>query len=127
MQSERVGGGFFSSIIKGVLFATIIALVGVLVFALVIKYLCLNSAAIKTINQFLKVLAIFLGCFFSIGESKGLIKGALIGGLSSVIIYLLFALFVGQMDFGSSFIVDVIFSIVVGGISGIISINVKKR
>ena len=127
MQSERESGGFFSSIIKGVLLSTIIALIGVLVFALVIKLLCLNSAAVKTVNQFLKVLAIFLGCFFSITESKGLIKGAFIGGLSSIIIYLLFALLVGQMDFGSSFIVDVIFSAVVGAISGIISINVKKR
>jgi putative membrane protein (TIGR04086 family) len=127
MQAERNKGGFFSSIIRGTLFSVITALIGVLVFALVVKLLCLNSSAVKIVNQFLKVVSIFLGCVFSITESKGLIKGALIGGLSAIIIYLLFALIGGGVKFSGLIIIDVIFSVIVGGLMGIIAVNVKKR
>ena len=114
------------SIIKGSATAIIITLIGILVFAFIVKVAFLNSGVIKAVNQFIKVLSVFLGCFVFVRESKGFIKGGLIGGITAVIVYLIFALMGGGISFGVSFIVDLIFQVMVGAISGVISINLKK-
>ena len=118
-------GGFISSVLIGVGVATIIALVGVLIFAAVIKIAMLDGKVIKTVSQFLKVLAVFLGCMLSLSGDKGLIKGAFTGTLAMTVIYLLLKLIGGGVSFGLSFLVDLIFGAVVGAISGIIAVNVK--
>ena len=117
---------FFSGIIKAVFSAVIITLVGVLIFAGIVKFALLGQGVIKAVNQFIKILAIFLGCSFSIRCKNGLIKGILMGFLTTVITYLLFSLFCGEMMFGNNFLLDLIFTSVIGAISGIISVNIKK-
>ena len=117
---------FFSGVIKGVLTAVIITLVGVLIFAGIVKFALLNSGVIKAVNQFIKIIAIFLGISLNIRGSNGLLRGAIMGFLTTVITYLLFSLFCGEMVFGSSFLLDLIFTSVIGGITGIISVNMKK-
>lgn len=119
-------GGFVKNIVKGVLGAVIVALVGVLIFAFIIKVACLNGGVIKSVNQFIKILAVFLGCAFSVRGKGGLIKGALIGMISMSVVYLLFALFGSAITFGAGFILDIIFGFIAGAISGIITVNVKK-
>ncbi len=116
----------FSSILKGSATAIIVTLAGILVFAFVIKMAYLNSSVIKAVNQFIKVLSIFLGCLLFVKESKGLVKGALIGLLSAVITYLIFAFIGGEYSFGASFFIDLLFQTIVGVISGVVAVNVKK-
>ena len=117
---------FFSGIIKGALTAVIITLVGVLIFAGISKATLLNNSVIKAVNQFIKILAIFLGCSFNIRGNNGLIRGGVLALLSTVITYLLFSLFCGVSAFNQNFLFDLIFTIIIGAISGIITINVKK-
>lgn len=118
---------FFSSIIKGVSTALIITLVGVLIFAGVVKIATLNSGVIKAVNQFIKILSVFLGCTFSLKESKGLIKGVIVGVFSTVITYLIFALVGGAVSFGLSFLLDLVMGLIVGGVSGVIAVNLKRN
>ena len=118
---------FFSGVIKAVFSAVIITLVGVLIFAGLLKFTLLSQSVIKAVNQFIKIIAIFLGCSFCIRGKNGLIRGAIMGFLTTVITYLLFSLFCGEMIFGNNFLLDLIFTSVIGGVSGIISVNVKKR
>ena len=125
MRSET-NNNFFITIIKGVLSALITAFLSLLIFSAIIKFASLGGNVIKAVNQFLKVLAVFLGCTFSIKESMGFIKGVLIGGLSTLLICLIFAFIGGQQSLTSSLIVEVIFGVVVGAISGIVSVNLKK-
>ncbi len=117
---------FFSGIIKAVFSAVIITLVGVLIFAGIVKFAILSSGVIKAVNQFIKIIAIFLGCSLSIRGKSGLLRGALMGVLTTIITYLLFSLFCGEIVFGNSFLLDLIFTSVIGAISGIISVNIKK-
>ncbi len=117
---------FFSGIIKAVLTAVIITLVGVLIFAGIVKFALLNSGVIKAVNQFIKIIAIFLGCSLNIRGKSGLLRGALMGLLTTVITYLLFSLFCGEMVFGGGFFLDLIFTSAIGAVSGIISVNIKK-
>ena len=117
---------FFVRVLKGSLFAIIISLISILIFAVIIKLTYLNSGVIKAVNQFIKILSVFLACTFCLGEKAGLIGGALIGLVFTLVSYLLFALFLGQTNFGTTFIIEIIFMIVIGSVSGIISVNLKK-
>lgn len=123
---QKDGNGIIISTIKGLAVAIIATLLGILVFAGIIKVANLNSTVIKSVNQFLKVLSVFLGCLFGISGKNGLIKGALIGTLSAVVTYLLFALIGSQPVFSSEFFIDLVFYLIIGVISGIITVNVKK-
>ena len=64
-------------------------------------------------------------CLFSFSGEKGLIKGAISGIIITVITYLIFLLF-GAASFGTGFLIDLALLTVVGAISGIIAVNVKK-
>ncbi len=118
---------FFVQALKGIFTALIVALVGVLIFAGVLKLANLNNGVIKAVNQFIKVLAVFLGCYFSVRESKGLVKGLIVGIFSAVLIFLAFALICGNLSFGVGFFIDLIFMAIIGAISGIISVNIKNK
>lgn len=123
MQNNQ---NFFSGVIKGALFAIIVSLVSILLFAIIIKVAYLNTGVIKAVNQFIKILSVFLACTFCLGNRAGLIGGVLIGLIYTLVTYLLFALFLGQTNFGFTFIIEIIFMIVIGAIAGIISVNLKK-
>ena len=118
--------GFFSTIIKGALCSVIITLFSVLIFALIVKFTLLNSGVIKAVNQFIKIISILLGSMFFIRGKLGLIKGAILGLLTTIITYLLFSLFCGGISFNGSFILDIIFTAIIGGISGVLAVNMKK-
>ena len=118
--------GAFSQIIKGAFSALITALIGVLIFAWIIKLASLNGTVVKAVNQFIKILSVFLGCFFSLRNGFGLIKGLVVGSLSALLISLTFALIVGNLSINSGMALDVLVMAIVGGISGIVSVNLKK-
>ena len=125
-MSETENGGFIKSTVKGVFLSVIITLVFVAVFALIIKLTSASVSVIKPVNQFIKVLSVFLGCFFSLKGDKGYLKGILVGIFAVVITYLLFALIGGGVSFKFSFLIDILFCAVVGMISGILTVNLKK-
>ena len=127
MEKTHKGHGFILSVIKGCFTALITTLVAVLIFAGIIKAASLNGGVIKAVNQFIKILSVFLGCFFCVKEGKGLIKGLIIGALSSILTTLVFSLVCGGMPKTISLILDVVFLAVVGAICGIITVNVKKN
>lgn len=126
-MSGKLENGFFSDVLKGTLCAVIITLFGVLIFALVVKFALLGSAVIKAVNQFIKILSVFLGCSFFLRGRMGLVRGALIGVISTVIVYALFSLFGGEIFFSYKLLIDIIFSLVIGGVSGIIAVNLKAK
>ena len=123
MQSK----GFVSSVIKSTLLALIISLVGILVFAVVVKFTAPTETLIKTVNQFIKVLAVFIGCFLTVKGNGGLIKGALAGAISTFLIYAVFALMSGSPLFSAEMLIDVLLTAVVGGISGIVAVNMRGK
>ena len=127
-MSEKVEKNtFISSIIKASALSVIISLISALIFALILSFTNLDNGVIKAVNQFIKILSVFLGCFFFIKDSAGLIKGLIAGALSCAITYLIFSMVsLGGISFGVSFFIDLIFTAVIGAISGIISVNTKK-
>lgn len=118
--------GSFLSIVIGAGFTVILSLVSIIIFAFIIKNFNISQSVIKTVNQFIKSVAIFSGCLFFLSGSKGLVKGAFIGFFSAIILWLLFGLILGGLDKFSTMLIDGIFCAVLGGISGIITVNLKK-
>ena len=114
-------------VVKATLVTLIFSLLGVLILALLIRTNLMSDGAVKLINQFVKVLAIFVGCYASLRGEKGLIKGIVAGIFGVLITFLVFALISGSMTLGFSFVWDIIFGVLVGGLSGIVAVNLKKE
>lgn len=125
MRAES-NNGFIFTIIKGACVAVITALIGVLVFAAIVKIFALDNSVVKIVSQFIKILSIFLGCVLALKENKGIIKGAIVGVLSTAVICLIFKLIGGEVCQGTALAVEFLFSLIVGAISGIIAINLKN-
>ena len=98
---------------RGVSLAIIVCLAAVLIFALVIQFTGLPESVIMPVNQFIKVLAIFIGCFFSLRGSKGWLKGGLVGLIAGGLTFLLFAL-LGGFPSGLRILWDLLFCVGVG-------------
>lgn len=123
MQKKQ---GFWSSILMGVGFTVIFSLVSVIIFSFMIKGFNISANVTKTVNQFIKSTTIFIGCFFFLSANGGLLKGGLLGGLSSIILVLLFSLIAGGFLGLKSMLLDFLFCFLIGTISGIITVNLKK-
>lgn len=126
-MKESVNSGFFAQVLKAVAAAFIFTLALILIFALILKSANMSSLAVKTVNQFIKAISLFAGCFLFLKEGKGLIKGALVGVLWAALVYASFALF-GKGEFTALAIVaDFIFAMVIGGLSGVIAVNMRSK
>ena len=125
MEKSSDSGRFFPQLIKGILTGVIATIAGILIFAVIVNLTGINQSVIKGVNQFIKIISVFIGCLFSFSGKKGLIKGAISGIIITVITYLIFLLF-GAASFGTGFLIDLALLTVVGAISGIIAVNVKK-
>ncbi len=116
---------FVSPIIKGVLFSISLTLIAILLFAIVVKVTVFSSIAVKIVNQFIKIVSVFLGCLLFLNDGKGLIKGGIVALLYVFLINAIFSLISG-VGFSVSFL-EILLCLAVGAVSGIISINLKEK
>ncbi len=119
---------YWVQILKGSLTAVSVALFAIFIFALVIRFASVPDFLIKPINQVIKVLSILFGVVIALksDNSKGLKKGAVIGAIFSVIAYLVFSILSQNFAFDWTVIVDLIFACVIGGLCGMIIVNLRK-
>ena len=117
------------SILKGVITAIFVTLVGVLVFAFIIKQTGLSSNLIRPINQVIKGVSILIGCLLGTKgrKEKSLLKGVLIGVTYAVVSFLLFSALNRSFSLNASFFIDVLFLSLMGSISGAICSLVLKK
>lgn len=125
-ESSPSKSAFFSETGKAIGISIIFTLASVLLFALIIKLFNLDQGVIKPVNQFLKVISIFTGCFFCFRQGKGFLKGAFVGILVVLLTFFIFAIIAGSISFTSSFLIELLFGALIGGISGIITVNLKR-
>ena len=121
MRSES--GRAAAEVGKGIALSAVFTLAMVLVFALFIKLFSVGSSVILPVNQVIKVVSIFLGCFLCIRPGKSAICG-----LGTVIVtYFLFAIIAGEISFGWGNVLDLAFGALAGLISGAICALAKGR
>ncbi len=115
-------------IVKGVVFAILISMILIIVLAVIIRFTNIPDKAIMPINQIVKVISIFLGTLIALkGSSKGLIKGLIIGALFSILSYFIFSILSKTLTVGVTTITDLLFSSIIGMLSGLIVVNVTKK
>lgn len=118
----------WARVIKGTIFALCFSLIFILVFAFLLKFTGIAESLITPINQVIKGISIFLGVFFALKKEKqqGLVCGLLIGFLFTIFAFLIFSALCGSFVFDKSIITDMVFGAIIGGICGIIAVNLKK-
>ena len=113
--------------LKAVLIAVITTMVAVLLFAVVLKFLDISNTAILTTNQIIKIASILLACFIVNKKHKiNMLKGLIIGITYTIIAYLVFSILSSDFGMDISFLYNLLFSAVIGLISGIIVKGIKR-
>lgn len=126
---EKKDKSFLLAMIKGSLVALCVSLVGILIFAFILKFANISDGAIRPINQIIKGISILIGVFVAMRklDKMGLVGGLLIGLLYTILAFVVFSILDGNFDFNLTFLNDLLFGGIMGAICGIIAVNVKKR
>lgn len=129
VKTETAGGKkILGAIIKGSLIALCFTLVGILIFAFILKFTNIPESVILPVNQVIKGVSVFMGVFIGLKKSKemGLLSGLLIGLIYTFVAFLTFSILDGDFAFDKRLLNDVLFGSVMGAICGIICVNIKK-
>ena len=126
---EHKDRSFLLAIIKGSLIALCISLVGILIFAFILKFASISDKAIRPINQIIKGVSVLIGVFVAMRkvDKMGLVGGLLIGLVYTILAFVVFSILDGHFEFNLTLLNDLLFGGIMGAICGIIAVNVKKR
>lgn len=126
---EHKDRSFLLAIIKGSLIALCISLVGILIFAFILKFASISDKAIRPINQIIKGVSVLIGVFVAMRkvDKMGLVGGLLIGLVYTILAFVVFSILDGNFEFNLTLLNDLLFGGIMGAICGIIAVNVKKR
>ncbi len=128
MVKSGVKKYFFTDVLKGALVSILIGAILILVFATVLNFVPINETVVTVVNQIIKVLAIFVGCFFGFKEKRnGILKGLFSGLIYAIGTVLIFALINKSFAFSYGVLLDVALGGIIGAICGIIAVNVGKN
>ena len=101
----------------------------VLVFAFLLRLFGFGEGAINVIVQIIKGASVLMGVMIAMKHQKemGFLTGLAIGLLFTVISFVVFSCLDGfRFEFSGTLLNDLIFGSVIGGICGIIAVNIKK-
>lgn len=114
--------------LKGSMLSVCISLVLILIFAFIIKLTSMSDALIKPINQVIKIVSILIGTMFIVKKvkQKGLLLGAMVGLLYSILAFVVFSILNGGFSFDWTLLIDILFGTISGAICGVICVNSKK-
>lgn len=126
VQDNKKG---FISILSGTIVAIAVTLILILLFAVIIRFTNLSENFIFPVNQVIKVISIFVGMLILLNKykAKGFPKGLLLGFLYFILSYIIFSILQGKFTIGLNNLYDLILTALMGGIIGIIVVNVGKR
>jgi putative membrane protein (TIGR04086 family) len=124
MQNESLSNVF--QIVKATLFAVVAALLLTIAFAVVI-YLCeFGDKILLPVNVCIRVLSIFIGCFFALRGEMGWLRGGIVGVLFTFVSGVLFSAIGSVSGFSWWLVLEVAFGFVAGALAGIFAVNVKQ-
>lgn len=120
MENSKSGG---VQTVKSAGVSLLLTLVLVLLFSVVLKFCPLPSGWIKAVNQVIKGVSVFLGCFLFLPPEKAYLKGIFAGLLYAVCAGLFFS---ALSSFSLHFFLDLLFLGLVGFLSGL-AVGALKR
>jgi len=112
--------------LKGIIISILLSLILVVIFALCLKWFDISEKTIVPVTFAIKYISVIVGSLFATnGESKGLIKGALFGLIYICSSFLVFSLLSNSFSFDLTTLLDIVSSVLLGAIVGIIRVNKK--
>ncbi len=123
------GFGPMIAIARGVLAAIAVTVLGVVLFALLIKWLGLSDTAISALNQAVKLVAVAIGVRACVGRggTGGAIKGALVGLLYMMLGVMGYAFLSGLTLSPAAYLADLGMGVAAGGLIGMVLSNMKAK
>jgi putative membrane protein (TIGR04086 family) len=112
---------------KGAVFAVVITLFCIILFAFVMQLSSLSESVIRPVVQVVRILSIAVGGAYvaRLGSSKGWLKGAVTGVFYVILVSLIGVVSGGQFAFDRILLSDTVMAIVVGAAGGAIGINIR--
>ena len=119
----------FLSILKCCLIGIVVTLIGIVFFAIVLKFADLNSTVITAVNNIIKALAIFfmVFCLKKSGNGKLIVKALVAGLIYAVLSFLIFSIMNGGFMFNLSILYDLLFALIVSVIAAVILNLTSKK
>ena len=123
MDNEKITE--ISEGVKAVLIAIVCSLVLTSIFALIMQVTAMPDKIILPVNLTIKAASVFVGCAVSLRGQKGWLRGMLVGLAFTCLSGLLFGLVGGGFSFTWLLIVEVLFGLIAGALSGMFSVNLR--
>ena len=116
------GGGTLSAVLRGVLVAAAVTVLGVVLFALLLNWWDVSDRAITAINQVVKFVSILAGVTSALraGEKGSAMRGACVGVLYMALGIACYCLLMGQSPKLTGYLADLGMGIAAGGLFGMI-------
>ena len=117
----------FIFVLKGAVFAVIITLICIVIFAFIMQLASLQESIIRPVIQVVRILSISVGGVYvaRLSHTKGWLKGAVTGFFYVIFISILGIMSGGQFAFDRTLLSDMTMAVIVGAVSGAIGINIK--
>lgn len=123
-KTEKISSNIVVSFLKGLIVSMLVSFALIILLALSLKWFSLDEKFISPINLAIKTISVIVGsCIAVKGESRGLIKGVAFGLLYIVSAFVCFSVLAKSFALDMSFLLDVLFAGIAGGIVGIIKVN----
>jgi len=121
--------GSIVAIARGVVTAVAVTVLGVVVFALLIRWMNLTDTVISVFNQALKLASIFVGARACVGQggTNGIFKGATVGLLYMMLGIVAYAFLSGLSLVPAAYLADLGMGVAAGGLCGMIMANMKPK
>ena len=122
------GGGALSAVLRGVLVAAAVTVLGVVLFALLLNWWDASDRAITAINQVVKFVSILAGVTSALraGEKGSAMRGACVGVLYMALGIACYCLLMGQSPKLTGYLADLGMGIAAGGLFGMILTSRKS-
>ena len=116
------GGGALSAVLRGVLVAAAVTVLGVVLFALLLNWWDASDRAITAINQVVKFVSILAGVMSALraGEKGSAMRGACVGVLYKALGIASYCLLMGQSPKLTGYLADLGMDLAAGGLFGMI-------
>ena len=115
-------GGALSAVLRGVLVAAAVTVLGVVLFALLLNWWDASDRAITAINQVVKFVSILAGVTSALrtGEKRSAMRGACVGVLYMALGIACYCLLMGQSPKLTGYLADLGMGLAAGGLFGMI-------
>lgn len=116
------GGGALAAVLRGVLVAAAVTVLGVVLFALLLNWWDASDRAITAINQVVKFASILAGVTSAMraGEKGSAMRGACVGVLYMALGIACYCLLMGQSPRLTGYLADLGMGLAAGGLFGMI-------